>query len=101
MLARMLAAAKEPPPPPPVDVSQIVVGEVSPFIRDQHAASKRQEAALAMIDDETHAYVLVLLRKDSGATRPEVIISASVAEDAWWPPLVETFHRIGRAALRR
>ena len=100
MLARIIAAAKEPPPPPPVDVSQIVVGEISPFIGDEHAQAKRSEAALAMVDDETYAYVLVLIRRDSGASRPEVTISASVAEDAWWPPLVETFRRIGRAALR-
>jgi hypothetical protein len=54
-----------------------------------------------MADDETYAYVLVLLRKDDGAARPEITVSTSVADESWWPPIVETLRRVGRAALTR
>lgn len=98
----MLAAAKAPPPTDhPATALGLVVPEISPFIRDDKARSKRQEAALSMADDETYAYVLVMIRKDAGAARPEVVVSASVADESWWPPLVETFRRIGRAAITR
>jgi hypothetical protein len=99
----MIAAAKSPPQPapPPVDTRQLLIPEISPFIRDSHARAKRTEAALSMADDETYAYVLVLLRKDDGAARPEITVSTSVADESWWPPIVETLRRVGRAALTR
>lgn len=95
MVARMIAATKEPPPPPPPPPvrERLPLSEgANPFLNDEIARNKRQEAALSMVDDETRGYILLVLKRNrdgSGEITPHVKM-----ERNWHPSFARVIRRV-------
>jgi hypothetical protein len=67
---------RPPEPPPAAPIAQdipieemFVGGDPSPFTVDEEARIKRNEAAAALLDEDTMGYVVIRLKKNGGNSR--------------------------------
>lgn len=74
-----------------------VGGDPSPFTVDEQARSMRNEAAAALLDDDTMGYVVVRLKKGANASG-EVMVSGHVRPE-WRNHFRATLDRIARHGL--
>lgn len=93
-IGRMLEAAKDQPPPREAPIRERLprVDEPSPFLYDEGARNKRQEAALSMVDDDTMGYVLLVLKRHPDGSGQ--IIPHFKMERSWHPAFARVMVRI-------
>lgn len=83
-------------PTPAIPAEEVFIGgDPSPFTLDEQARIKRNEAAAALIDDDTMGYVVVRLRKDKGAPSGKLEVSGHVRPE-WTAHFRATLERIVR-----
>lgn len=78
----------------------LVEGAESPLAHDPEASAQRRESALALTDDDTYGYVLLLLKKPKGAEAIGEIRTTGYIRPEWWPSFIEMTHRLREVGLQ-
>ena len=104
----LLHGAPEPPRWQPVDEDLLVktsgevlvaVPDVNPLEEDA-AAARRRVAALRMMDEDCHGYLLLTIHREAFGPRGEIKLAGDI-QDEWLPAISLTLRKMLAAAKER
>lgn len=72
----------------------LTLPEQSPFENEKHRAM-REDAALSLMDPDTHGYILFLMKRRGDGTGQITFVSR--IDETWFPPFAKVLRRVADA----